>query len=261
MFFAFPYPFTFDPPAMSAGGPRVINRGWNDRGTRDFHLASNQQAPSSARLLTSFGMDAGAAPRDSVLSVQPVVDYSAYFYSGGVFASALTSGVVEVFVEDVRCVASFPSGFVRLAPHHCAGGPLVVLREPRLVACDAGSDACVHPRSGDSRSKGQLVPGVDRPHRGDSGGGIRRHRRLGRRIPGLPEDPGGRSALLVTAPVAWLRQQPAPIHLKGVRSPANHSMARPTWLRRPASPDALVAMLPERPLWVDPAGLVLRRLR
>lgn len=118
MIFRPPYPFTYDPPIAQSGNPITVNRGRNETGWRDFFLQGNSSHPSSALILTSFGMDAGV-PRDSrnrlftqdgILNVQPVVSYTTFFYSSGVFASALTSSVVKVYVEESDPRGNFVRG-------------------------------------------------------------------------------------------------------------------------------------------------------
>lgn len=118
MIFTYPYPFTYDPPAIQSGGPTVINRGNNATGLRSFYLQSNSSRPSSALMLTSFGMDAGV-PRDgrnrrfttdSELVIEPTISYSTFFYSGGVFASALTSATVKIYVEETDRRGNFIRG-------------------------------------------------------------------------------------------------------------------------------------------------------
>jgi hypothetical protein len=119
MIFTRPYPLTWDPPAAVAGGPTVINRGSNDRGTRDFFLSSARNNPSQASLLTSFGVDAGR-PRNTgwgpvgdpcELSVQPQFDVlGTFFYSSGSFASARTAASIAVYVEEFDASGAFVGG-------------------------------------------------------------------------------------------------------------------------------------------------------
>jgi len=118
MIFRPPYPFTYDPPIAQSGNPIIVNRGRNETGWRDFFLQSNSSNPSSALILTSFGMDAGV-PRDSrnrlltrngELHISPIISYSTFFYSGGVFASALTSAVIKIYVEESDLRGNFVQG-------------------------------------------------------------------------------------------------------------------------------------------------------
>lgn len=106
--FAYPYSFTWDPTPLQQGNPTISNRGRNELGSRDFFLASHRTQSSSARIISSFGMDLGV-PCD--LSGRPVsgplhfgatpnFDYTGYFYTGGVFASALTSAAVQIYLEE-----------------------------------------------------------------------------------------------------------------------------------------------------------------
>ena len=114
-----PYPLTWDPTPAATGGATVVNRGRNDLGTRDFFLSSARNNPSSATLLTSFGVDAGH-PQDSgwghvsngsQLVVQPIVSVlNTFFYTGGVFNSALTSAKIAIYVEEFDSRGNFRRG-------------------------------------------------------------------------------------------------------------------------------------------------------
>src|SRR4051794_40141271 len=129
MIFRPPYQFTFDPPAAQEGSPTVINRGRAGVGERAFFLQSNSSHPSSASILSSFGMMVGppvdsrgrAIRGRSELAVTPFLDFGTFFYSGGTFASALTSSSVSIFVEEFDSVGRFTRGI--------NGPELVIFRE------------------------------------------------------------------------------------------------------------------------------------
>lgn len=103
-----PYPFTFDPAAVTSGAPIVINRGVPSIATRDFVLESNRSGPSSAELVTSFGADAGVAhdiwnmpgTAATQLSVVATFDFDSVIFASGVFASARAVGWTNIFVEE-----------------------------------------------------------------------------------------------------------------------------------------------------------------
>ena len=92
--FHYPYPFTWDPTPLQQGSPTVVNRGRNEIGSRDFFLSGNRTQPSSASIMSSFGMDIGV-PSDASgrplsggplrLLATPTFDYEGFFYTGGVF--------------------------------------------------------------------------------------------------------------------------------------------------------------------------------
>jgi hypothetical protein len=116
--FRYPYPFTWDPTPLQQGGPTVVNRGRNELGSRDFFLSSHRTQPSSASLMSSFGMDLGVPRSDSGaaltgrlrLLATPYFDYDGFFYTGGVFASALTSAAVQMYLEESDARGNFVRG-------------------------------------------------------------------------------------------------------------------------------------------------------
>jgi hypothetical protein len=108
--FTRPYPFTFDPAAVTSGAPTVINRGVPSIATRDFLLESNRSAASSAELVTSFGADAGVAhdiwnrpgSPATQLAVVATFDFDSVIFASGVFASARAVGWTNVFIEEFQ---------------------------------------------------------------------------------------------------------------------------------------------------------------
>ena len=117
--FRYPYPFTWDPTPLQQGSPTIVNRGRNEIGSRDFFLSSNRTQPSSASIVSSFGMDLGI-PRDDSgrplsggplrLLATPTFDFTGFFYTGGVFASALTSAAVQMYLEEFDAHGNFMRG-------------------------------------------------------------------------------------------------------------------------------------------------------
>jgi hypothetical protein len=116
--FRYPYPWTWDPDALQQGSPTIVNRGRNELGSRDFFLQSHRTQPSSASIISSFGMDLGV-PSDNAgrpltgalrLLATPYFDYEGFFYSGGVFASALTSAAVQMYLEESDARGNFVRG-------------------------------------------------------------------------------------------------------------------------------------------------------
>lgn len=97
--FSPPYPFRWGSIAQS-GSPRVVDRSRPAGGTLDFFLQSNAGNPSSAHLITSYGMDIGTARAAREIVVAPTFDFDTFFYSGGTFASALTAARIAVYVEE-----------------------------------------------------------------------------------------------------------------------------------------------------------------
>ncbi len=117
--FRYPYPFTWDPTPLQQGSPTVINRGRNELGSRDIWLSSNRTQPSSASTMSSFGMDLGVPTDDSGrpftsgplrLTASPEFDFEGYFYTGGVFASALTSAAIQMYLEESDARGNFVRG-------------------------------------------------------------------------------------------------------------------------------------------------------
>ena len=116
--FRYPYAFTFDPTPMQRGSPTIVNRGRNELGSRDFYLESHRTQPSSASIMSSFGMDLGVPSNDAGrpltgplrLVATPYFDYEGFFYTGGVFASALTSAAVQMFLEESDAAGNFVRG-------------------------------------------------------------------------------------------------------------------------------------------------------
>ena len=113
-----PYPFTFDPTPLQQGSPTINNRGMNALGSRDFFLSSNRTQSSSASIMSSFGMDVGTPCADSgrpvsgplMFMATPNFDFDGWFYTGGVFASALTSAAVQIFIEESDAGGNFVRG-------------------------------------------------------------------------------------------------------------------------------------------------------
>lgn len=101
-----PYPFSWGSIAQS-GNPRVIDRSRPAGGTLDFFLNSNAGNPSSAHLITSYGMDIGTARAAREILVAPTFDFETYFYSGGTFAGALTAARIAVYIEEYDGRGSF----------------------------------------------------------------------------------------------------------------------------------------------------------
>src|SRR6188472_1856647 len=116
--FRYPYPFTWDPTPLQQGSPTINNRGRNELGSRDFYLASNRTQPSSASIMSSFGMDLGFPSDNSGrplsgplrLLASPTFDFEGWFYTGGVFASALTSAAVQMYLEESDSRGNFVRG-------------------------------------------------------------------------------------------------------------------------------------------------------
>jgi hypothetical protein len=116
--FRFPYPFTWDPTPLQQGSPTINNRGLNELGSRDFYLASHRTQPSSASIMSSFGMDLGFPSDNSGrplsgplrLLASPTFDFEGWFYTGGVFASALTSAAVQIYLEESDSRGNFVRG-------------------------------------------------------------------------------------------------------------------------------------------------------
>jgi hypothetical protein len=116
--FETPYPFTFDTSSQS-GNPTVVNRGRPDLGTRDIFLQSHPSNPSTASIVSAFGMDAGA-PVDnrgrpitgrSQLLVDADFDYlNTFFYAGAVFNTVLTEATVNLYVEEFDPSGNFVRG-------------------------------------------------------------------------------------------------------------------------------------------------------
>jgi hypothetical protein len=103
-----PYAFTFDPPATTSGRPTVINRGFAPRGFRDFVLQSDHDRPSTADLITSFGVDAGVAgdiwnmpgvPAER-LAVTAWFDFGSLIFADGVLASAAAGDWTSIYAEE-----------------------------------------------------------------------------------------------------------------------------------------------------------------
>ena len=109
MTFTAPYPLTYDPSPAQSGNPTITRGRGPEIGQLHFDLSSNQSQPSSAHVLSSFGMEVGT-PRDvitqriivgaSELNVDPLSTIRGFFYTGGAFASALTSAKIAVYVEE-----------------------------------------------------------------------------------------------------------------------------------------------------------------
>jgi hypothetical protein len=108
-----PFALAFNPPVVTGGSPTVVNRGLS------FTLASNGTAPSSANLLSSVGVNVGI-PRDfdgraltapSQLNLDISYNTRGFAFSNGLFNSALTSLVVNTFVEEFNPDGSFVRGF------------------------------------------------------------------------------------------------------------------------------------------------------
>jgi hypothetical protein len=116
--FRYPYPFTWDPTPLQQGSPTIVNRGRNELGSRDFFLSSHRTQASSASIMSSFGMDLGVPSDDAGrlltgplrLLATPYFDYEGFFYSGGVFASALTSAAVQMYLEESDPRGNFVRG-------------------------------------------------------------------------------------------------------------------------------------------------------
>lgn len=118
--FRAPYPFQWGTIAQS-GSPRVVDRSRPDIGSLDFFLQSNASNPSSAHLITSYGMDLGTAPAARQIFVAPTFDFSTFFYSGGTFAGALTAARIAIYVEEFDGSGSYVGAI---------GGPsMTILRE------------------------------------------------------------------------------------------------------------------------------------
>ena len=101
-----PYPFRWGSIAQS-GSPRVVDRSRPDIGSLDFFLQSNSGNPSSAHLITSYGMDLGTARAAREIFVVPTFDFSTFFYTSGIFAGALTAARMAVYVEEYDGSGSF----------------------------------------------------------------------------------------------------------------------------------------------------------
>jgi len=107
------FQWAFDPSVEQAGAPIVVPRSDQARGRLDFFLQSNQDHGSAAHLLTSGGADivAPATLRGANrLNVAPTFNYSAFFYAGGVFHSALTGAYLELYVEEFDTAGNFVRG-------------------------------------------------------------------------------------------------------------------------------------------------------
>jgi hypothetical protein len=104
------FEWSFDPPAATTGSPIVTRRSVPSANRLDFFLETNRTSPSSAQLLTSLGVSLPPARRDGNMVVQPTGDFSTFFFSSGVFASALTSGIVRIFVEEFDGAGNFLRG-------------------------------------------------------------------------------------------------------------------------------------------------------
>jgi hypothetical protein len=107
------FQWAFDPSVEQSGAPIVVPRSDQARGRLDFFLQSNQDHGSAAHLLTSGGADimAPATLRGAnQLIVTPTFNYSAFFYAGGVFRSALTGAYLELYVEEFDTAGNFVRG-------------------------------------------------------------------------------------------------------------------------------------------------------
>jgi hypothetical protein len=127
--FEAPYPFTFDT-SSRAGSPTVVERGRNDLGTRDIYLQSHRTNPSSASIISAFGMDAGPPVDDrgraitgrSELHIDASFDYlNTFFYAGAVYNNVLTEATANLYVEEFDPSGNFVRGIER--------SELVILRQ------------------------------------------------------------------------------------------------------------------------------------
>lgn len=118
-----PYPLLWDSPIAQQGSPGIGSHGiYNPTGRLYFGMSTNLSNPSSAFLIHSFGMDAGVPSRAGLsLVITPLVDYSGFFYSQGTFASALTSAIIKVYIEESDERNNFVRGI--------DGTPHVILRQ------------------------------------------------------------------------------------------------------------------------------------
>ncbi len=107
------FQWAFDPSVEQSGGPAVVPRSDQARGRLDFFLQSNSDHGSAAHLLTSGGADIVAPARlrgANQLIVTPTFNYSAFFYVGGVFHSALTAAYLALYVEEFDTAGTFVRG-------------------------------------------------------------------------------------------------------------------------------------------------------
>lgn len=108
---ATPYHHRFEPPPVVRGSPTVELREMlsppldPNRGL-GFRLLSDRRAPSSAQVLTSFGMDAGVAgppfEQPTLLGVVTTFTFSGLFVSTGFIGSAAVATWMKVYVEEFR---------------------------------------------------------------------------------------------------------------------------------------------------------------
>jgi len=129
MRFATPYPLDFIPAPIAAGSPGMSVWGGGEVGSCGFSLASNPSMPSSARVLTSLGMDVGA-PRDrrgrplpgvSELKMAMSLSYDTFFSVNTAFASALTASRLAILLEEFDSAGRFVRAL--------NGGELTIIRE------------------------------------------------------------------------------------------------------------------------------------
>ena len=106
-----PYPLTWESPITQSGSPSIGVHGSVNGRRLFFGMSTNGTKPSSAFLITSFGMDAGAPTRAGLrLLIDTTLDFTGFFYSSGSFASALTSAVVKLYVEESDPAGNFLRG-------------------------------------------------------------------------------------------------------------------------------------------------------